>query len=125
MYAQNNRQALVQSVVAASRTATVTGTGVDLAGFDAATVYVFQGAQTDGTFTPSLEDSDDNQTFGSATINGSFAAMTTATTGTVQEVAYAGQKRYVRVVVTASGTITTGGTFTAVVIKQAPKVLPA
>ena len=124
MYSQNNRQALAQSIVPASRTAIVTGTGVDLSGFDAATVYVFQGATTDGTFTPSLQDSNDDVTYGSATINGSFTAMTSATTGTVQEVAYAGSKRYVRVVVTASGT-TTGGIFGAVVVKGAPKALPA
>lgn len=124
MYEQNNNMAMALSVVPATYTTTATGTGVDLAGFDAATIYVFQGATTDGTWTATVQDSADNITFGTATINGSLATMTSATTTTVQEVGYGMAKRYVRVLITETGA-TTGGVLSAIVVKGSPKSLPA
>jgi len=124
MYEQNTNMAMALSVVPATYTTTATGTGVDLAGFDAATIYVFQGATTDGTWTATVQDSADNQTFGTATLNGTLATMTSATTTTVQEVGYAGSKRYVRVLITVANA-TTGGVLSATVIKGSPKSMPA
>jgi hypothetical protein len=124
VYEQNNNMAMALSVVPATYTTTATGTAIDLAGFDAASIYVFQGATTDGTWTATVQDSNDNQTFGTATLNGTLATMTSATTTTVQEVGYAGGKRYVRVLLTVAAA-TTGGVLSAVVMKQSPKVLPA
>ena len=41
----------------AAKTATVTGTGVDLQGYESATVLIAVGTVTDGTHTPKLQDS--------------------------------------------------------------------
>ncbi|WP_373295092.1 hypothetical protein, partial [Streptomyces fuscichromogenes] len=56
---------VAQSLVPASRTTTATGTGVDLAGFDAAAVVLDLGAAggTTPSFTFEIQESNDNSTF--------------------------------------------------------------
>lgn len=112
-----NNVAVAASVLPLLRTATVEGSGVDLRGYDSAMVIVDAGTVTDGTFTPSLEESDDNSTFttvAAADLEGSFTAVTSSADDGVQSVGYKGDARYVRAVLTASGSPSTGGTIGAV-----------
>ena len=100
----------------AARTATVTGTGVDLARKNGAVAHLHVGTVTDGTHTPTLEESDDDTTYttvAAGDLKGSFAALAT---NTDQRVGYLGSKRYVRVKVTVSGT-TTGGVYGATILR--------
>lgn len=115
---KNNLQT-VTSLAPATRTASANGSGVDLQGFDAAMVSFVVGTITDGTHTPSLEESSDNAVFtavAAADLIGSFAALASATN---QSVGYRGGKRYLRAVSTVSGA-TTGGVYGAVVLRGRP-----
>lgn len=121
----NSNVATVSSFVPLLRTATVTGTGVDLAGFRSAMVLIHVGTVTDGTHTLSLEESDDDSTYtavASTDRSGSFTAAATAVK--TQEVGYLGTKRYIRVKSTVTGSPATGGTYGAIVIKGDPLDLP-
>jgi len=108
----------------AARTATSNGTGVDLKGYDTAIAVVQFGTWTDGTHTPSLEESDDNSTFtavAAADMEGSFTAVSSGGgSNTIQTVGYKGRKRYIRVKLTLAGT-TTGALSSAAVVRSLPK----
>lgn len=52
-----------QTLAPAARTASANGTGVDLRGYESATVLIESGTITDGTHTPKLQESDDNTTY--------------------------------------------------------------
>lgn len=125
-----NKEISVASSIApaAALTATTTGTGVDLAGYRSAAVIVHAGVVTDGTFTPSLEESDSSGTGYTAVaagdLDGTFAAITSATDLNVQEVGYLGSKRYIRVVLTET-VASTGGLITATVVRGNPVTAPA
>lgn len=111
---------------AANRTATTNGTGIDLAGYRSAVALVQFGTVTDGTWTPTIEESDDNSSFATATdISGSFTATTSANDETVQEVSYTGTKRYIRVAVTETVASTTGALFNALILRGDPITKPA
>ncbi|MBB3743726.1 hypothetical protein FHX10_003225 [Rhizobium sp. BK591] len=102
-----NNIGIVQAVAPQVLTATNTSSGVDLAGFESATVVISTGAiVASGNFTPKLQDSADNSTFAdvaAADLMGSFPSALAATT--VYKVGYKGSKRYVRSVLTQnSGT---------------------
>jgi hypothetical protein len=106
----------VKSFYPAPQTATVTGTGVDLTGYESAVAIVHVGAYTDGTHTPKLQESSDNSIFAdvaAADLLGSFSALAA---NVLQPVGYTGQKRYIRVLVTVAGA-TTGALYGAVVIR--------
>lgn len=109
---------------AAEIDATATGTGVDLRGYDSATALVHIGTVT-GTWTPSLEESDDDSTYSAvdaADLIGEFEAVTTANDNAVQEVGYRGNARYIRVVLTetATGTAFVAGSIVLGHPHQAP-----
>lgn len=109
-------QDIQNSLAPAARTASANGSGVDLANFASATVAFVVGTITDGTHTPSVEESDDNTTFtavAAADLIGSLAALASNTN---QRVGYRGSKRYVRAVSTVAGA-TTGGVYAGVVIR--------
>ena len=94
----------VQSLVPATRNATANGSGVDLAGFNAASVVFSNGAigGTTPSFTFEVQESDDNTTFTAVAdkdIRGIEPVITTA--NQVSQVAYLGYKRYIRAVVKA------------------------
>lgn len=111
------------SLAPAARTASANGTGVDLQNFQQAAVLFICGIRTDGTHTPTVEESDDNSSFAAvaaADLNGTLVAMTSTTT---QEVGYLGSKRYIRAVITASGT-TTGALTCAHVVRAGARTLP-
>ena len=109
-------QDIQNSLAPAARTASANGSGVDLANFASATVAFVVGTITDGTHTPSVEESDDNSTFtavAAADLIGTLAALASNTN---QRVGYRGSKRYLRAVSTVAGA-TTGGVYAAVVIR--------
>ncbi len=102
--------------------ATVNGATVDTMGagnfFRSAMAVAYAGAITDGTHTPSLQDSDDGTTWANVPadlLQGAFTAFATASQNTVQRVAYLGSRRYLRVNVTTAG-VTTGGLVGALVL---------
>ena len=109
----------------ALKTTTTTGTGVDTSGFNSVAVLLLPGAITDGTHTPSIEESDasgsDYSTVAAADLSGTPAALTA---NTIQEIGYKGRKRYVRVVVTVSGSPATGGYYGAYVVRGGARSLP-
>lgn len=115
------------SLAPAVRTATATGTAVDLRGFDAAVISVAFGAYSDGTHTPSVQHSMDNSTFtavSTSDLDGTLSAVSSsAGANTIQSVGYIGSQRYVRVVMTASGT-TSGAASTALVLAGKPRNAP-
>jgi len=98
----------VQSLVPATRNAAANGSGVDLAGFNAASVVFSSGAIGGAapSFTFEVQESDDNTTFTAVAdrdIRGVEPVVTAA--NQVSQVAYLGYKRYIRAVVkTVAGT---------------------
>ncbi len=86
------------------------------------------GTVTDGTWTPKLEESDNNSSWNDVAagdLSGSFTATTSANDETVQEVAYLGQKRYLRVSVIETVASTTGALFSALIVRGHPITEPA
>lgn len=109
-------QDVVTSLAPAARTATANGTGVDLQNFHSATISFVVGAITDGTHTPTVQESSDNSVFtnvAAADLIGTLAALAANTN---QRVGYKGSLRYVRAVSTVAGA-TTGGVYAAVVLR--------
>ena len=128
----------VVSLAAAVRTAAANGTGVDLQGYESATVLVDVGAEGDTLsssvyFEVSLEESDDDSTYtdvvqadivdGTIASGGIFLKLdgTTGgdpdTTGGIFRVGYVGNKRYIRVVLAKTGTHSNGTPLGAMVVK--------
>jgi hypothetical protein len=122
--------AAATSLTPAARSANtaVNGTGVDLQNYGGNVVLIVAGTITDGTHAFKIQDSADNSSFADAAaadVVGSLTSFTSATTaGTVREASYIGAARYIRVVATTSGA-TTGGLFSAVVVRGRPRTLPA
>lgn len=124
----HNEFSTVSTIVPqASITATTTGTTVDLSGYRAAAVVLHVGTLTDGTFTPTVEESDDDSswsTVAAADLSGSFAAITTANDVATHEVSYLGSKRYIRLLMTET-VASAGAFFSAVVVRGNPVTGPA
>lgn len=98
-------------IIPAVYTATATGVGVDLRGYDAAMVEFQSGALAGaGLFTPKLQESDDSTNGIDGAWNDVVAAdqlglLTNLVASAVQRVGYVGAKRWVRPVATyVSGT---------------------
>lgn len=111
----------VQSLVPATRNAAANGSGVDLAGFNAACVVFTSGAiggTAAPTFTFEVQESSDNATFtavADADLRGAEPVVTAA--NQVSTVGYLGYKRYIRAVLkTVSGTSPTLDCSAAVVL---------
>lgn len=118
------------SITPAARTATVTGSSVDRyasgAMYQDALVMIHTGTITDGTHTFTVEESDDNSAWATATsLVGTPPAVTNSgNNNKFFVIRYTGRKRYVRVKSTASGSPSTGGVFAATVLLSDPRVLP-
>ena len=98
----------VSSIDPASITATTNGSGVDLRDFDGAMV-VFQAGTVDTgngdeTYTPSVEESDDNSSYSAVVASDLEGALVNMAANSVQRTGYKGAKRYVRAVLTLGGT---------------------
>ena len=111
------------SLAPAARTATANGTGVDLRGYDSAQVLFVVGAITDGTHTPKVQESDDDSTYTDVAAADQDGTLANIAANTNQVVGYKGTKRYLRAVSTVSGA-TTGGVYSAVVIRGNPEHAP-
>ena len=114
-----NSIAVVETLESATRTANANGTGIDLQGFESATVIAQVGAEgitLSGTnyITFSLEHSDDDATY-------TAVATADVVEGTVATIGYIGGKRYVRAVVSYEGTHGTGTPSNAVIVKGHPR----
>jgi hypothetical protein len=114
----NSNMDVVQSISPAAKTASGNGTGVDCANYGEVEILFLAGIRTDGTHTPTVEESD---TLGSgyATVAAADLVGTTPvaiTTDSVQRIGYVGKKRYVRAVVTVAGA-TTGAIYGAWVVR--------
>ena len=117
-----------QSLAPAIRTnGTGTGSAVDLRGFDSAMIAVNFGAWTDGTHTPSVQQSVDGTTYvpcGTADLDGTFAAVSgTAGANAVQSVGYIGSQRFLQVLMAVNGA-TSGAASCANVVAGAPRNAP-
>ncbi len=124
-------QFVTQSLAPAARVnGTATGSTVDLRGYDGAAIIVTFGAYTDGTHTPSVNQSSDGVTwvpcvYGTdldATTN-LAAVSSSAGANTTQQIGYIGSLRYLQVVITTTGA-TTGALSTASVIAGYPRNAP-
>ena len=119
---------VAQSIAPAARTTgTTTGAAVDLQNKDSAVIEYTTGAWTDGTHTPSVQESTDGTSFtdvGTADLQGTFTAVSgTAGQNGVQRVGYVGTKRYVRGM-EVHGTSTTGVISGVNVIRGDPRLGP-
>lgn len=124
-----SRISVAQSLAPASRTAAVTGSSVDLAGYSAATVVLDVGAigGTTPSFTFEIQHSDDNAAWSpvaAADLDSGQPAPVTAG-GTVLEVGYRGVKRYLRAAITAASGTTPTLLCSATVVRGKPRKLPA
>ena len=119
---------LNRSITYAATTASQNGTGIDLANLDGAAVFFVFGAWTDGTHTPKLQESDDNSSFSDVAATDQIGTLTavssTAGQNKNQKAVYIGKKRYIRPVITCSGT-TTGCVEGAYVVTAHQRKLPA
>ncbi|GHH87818.1 hypothetical protein [Streptomyces capitiformicae] len=118
-------------VPAGARTTTTTGTTVDRmtdeGGFRSALVVVSTGTITDGTHTVEVQDSDNGSSWAAVAdefLQGSEPAIGASHDDTVFEVGYTGHRRYLRVVITVSGTPATGGIYGAVILLGWPRKMP-
>lgn len=110
------------TIVPLLRTATVTGAAVDVGGVQRAAIVVNVGAITDGTHTLSIEESVDSAFTSPIVV---AAADREGTPGvlvanTPVVIGYLGSKRYVRAKVTVTGSPSTGGNYSAMVLRMGP-----
>lgn len=109
------------SINVAGRTATVNGSGVDLAGYEGATAVAVMGAWAgnQGTWAITMEESSDNSSFttpGSTDLLGTAPTLSGYVNRAIVGQRYVGDKRYVRAVATLTG----GGvscTFGVIIVK--------
>lgn len=123
---QKSEITVVTAVAPAVIKTTQTSNAIDLQGYSAATVVLHVGTVTDGTHTPKLQESDtttsgDFTDVAAANLSGTFAALES---DTMQRIGYIGRKRYVRVVITVAGSPSTGGAYSACVVRGRPQSLP-
>lgn len=125
----------VQLSAPAARTTTVTSSKFDreaqdtlAAPYEALEILLETGAWTDGTFTPKLQESSDDSTYtdvAAANQLGTFTAISSsAGQNSIQRVAYVGTKRYVKCVVTVTGSPATGMVMGITGIGGYPRNLP-
>lgn len=117
-----NNADVVQSLVPATRKTDSDGSGVDLRGYEAAMVVFDTGAITDGTHTPTLEDSDDDISYATVAVAGLQGTFANLSASSVQRVGYIGTKRYVRAQCNSSGT--TGAAYSATIVRGRPHAAP-
>ncbi|MDR3450741.1 MAG: hypothetical protein P4M15_13530 [Alphaproteobacteria bacterium] len=125
-----NQFASTSLAPAARVTGTATGTAVDLRGYDGAVIVVAFGAYTDGTHTPSVQQSVDGVTYTTCVFGtdldgpADFVAVSgSGGANTVQQMGYIGSQRYLKVIMTTTGA-TTGALSSASVIAGYPRSAP-
>jgi len=116
---------------AGPRTTTTTGATVDRmtdeGGFRSALIVLHVGTVTDGTHTVEVQDSPNNSDWTAVAndfLQGTEPALTSSNDERMHEIGYTGHQRYLRVVVTASGTPSTGGVYGATILLGWPRKMP-
>lgn len=112
--------------------ASANGDGVDrmqggLAGYRSAMLVVHVGTVTDGTHAFKIEVSDDNSNWSdppASDLEGSAISVTSANDEAVYTRGYNGPARYMRGVVTVSGSPATGGLYSAGFVLSEPRRTP-
>lgn len=99
------------SLPSAARTnGTTNGASVDLANIVEMKIDIFIGAYTDGTHALKIQDSQDGSTWvdvpASFIVGGTLTSVGAGSSNTVQSVSYIGVARYVRPVITTTGSTT-------------------
>ena len=124
---KNNVDA-VNSLAPATYTATGNGSGADLQGYSGAMVVFHAGTADTGngdeTYTPSVEESDDNSAFNAVAAGDLEGALSNMTANSVQRVGYKGSKRYIRARLVLGGT-TPSIDASALVLRGLPHHAPA
>lgn len=117
----------VNSLAPDTYTASSNGSGVDLQGYSGAMVVFHAGTADTGsgneTYTPSVEESDDNSTFTAVAASDLEGTLANLTANSVQRAGYKGSKRYVRAVLTLGGT-TPSIDASALVVRGLPHQAP-
>lgn len=110
-----------QSLPKIARTATETGTAFDISGYNGVSVIIDAGTWTNGGHTFEIQDSDDNSTFtavADASLDGSEPVIDGSDDGGQKyRIGYLGNKRYLRVNVTVTGSPATGAVIGALIVK--------
>lgn len=128
----NNIKA-VKALDLSLRTTSVDGDTIDLQGFNSATMLFYtESAITDGTHTPKLQHADDDGTgsadswsdVASTDLEGEALAAFDSDNEGIQMVGYKGGKRFIRPVITVTGSPGTGGRIGATCIKGHPAQAP-
>jgi len=115
----------VQALAPVVADATKTSSAIDMDGANSLLICFECGVPGDTLsatvkFTPSLTESDNNSDYtavDAADIVGTLAAVASGTAASRQVVGYKGSKRYVKAVITAAGTHTTGTPWSVTAIK--------
>lgn len=118
-----------QSIAAAGAGGGITGSSVDLQGYEAADIQLNVGSgSNDGTYSVAVEESDDGSTGWSAVASGDLQGSLPSDLDTgsdiMSSVGYLGTKRHVRVTVTEDSSATTAPTVSATVVRGAPRAAP-
>lgn len=119
------------TIAPALHASTATGVTVDLLihgdAARSAMVVINAGTVTDGTHTIQVQDSPNGTDWTAVAdefLQGAEPAITSANDERVHEIGYTGQQRYLRVVSTVSGSPSTGGLYSAVVLLGWPRRMP-
>lgn len=112
------------NITHAAYTTTQTGTAIDLANYAGNAIFIDPLTLTDGTFTPKLQDSPDNSTWTDVATTSIVGTLAVLASNTQQKVGYIGAQRYVRVVVTVTGSPATGCVFGSSTILNGKRKLP-
>lgn len=113
---------VTQSIAPAAQTdGTHAGTAVDLANAGNAWVIFPAGTRTDGTHTPKIQESDTTTSgdFTDVAAADQIGTLAAITSNTQQKAGYIGHKRYLRAVITTTGS-TTGAVAGAYVVTGEP-----
>lgn len=121
---RNNIDVQTSLAPTGNRTASANGTGVATGPFESTTVVFQVGTITNGTHTPSVEVSDDDSTYTAASASQLIGSLAALASNTNQRVGVVGPPKYVRAVVTVTGSPATGGQYAAIVVRGHPRTGP-
>lgn len=117
-----------QSVNSIIKTAAITGSGVDLQGYEGATVVINVGTRTDSNFPIVLKESTDNTTY-SAVADADILGTQPTISGmsnAIYQFGYKGTKRYIRVDSTfKAGGASAGASISAIIVRGFKRHQPA
>lgn len=118
------------NTTAISANGTATGVVIDTLNYRGHEFVIKSGTLTDGTYTPSIEEGDasdlsDASAVAAGDLLGTIAGATFAATddNAVKKIGYRGNKRYIRIKITASG-VTSGGSIGAVIAQAFARSMP-